>query len=67
MTLIRLSLLIVVIACAGFLATSCAKSAHQTGQDQLERLVPADVLSRRTIPSPSANSTPILANMWAGR
>lgn len=26
--------------------SSCAKSAHQTGRDQLERLIPADVLSQ---------------------
>lgn len=46
MTLIRLSLLIMVIAGPGYFATGCAKSAHQTGQYQLERLVPADVLSQ---------------------
>src|SRR6476620_4959613 len=46
MTVIRRSLLIMVIAGAGFLPTGCAKSAHQTGQAQLERLVPADVLSQ---------------------
>jgi len=46
MTLIRLSILVMVIAGAGSSATGCAKSAHQTGQYQLERLVPADVLSQ---------------------
>ncbi len=46
MSLIRLSLLTMVIAVTGFLATGCAKSAHQTGQAQMEHLVPADVLSQ---------------------
>jgi outer membrane lipoprotein len=36
----------VVVACTGFLSAGCAKSAHQTGRDQLERLIPADVLSQ---------------------
>jgi outer membrane lipoprotein len=34
------------IVCAEILAAGCAKSAHQTGQDQLQRLVPSDVLSQ---------------------
>ena len=46
MGLMRLSLLIMVIAGTGFIAAGCAKSAHQTGQAELERLVPADVLSQ---------------------
>ena len=46
MILIRLSLPIMVIAGAGYFATGCAKSAHQTGQYQLERLVSGDVLSQ---------------------
>jgi outer membrane lipoprotein len=37
--------IIVVCACTA-MGAGCAKSAHQTGQDQLERLVPADVLSQ---------------------
>jgi outer membrane lipoprotein len=28
------------------LASTCAKSAHQTGQDQLKKLVPADVMAK---------------------
>lgn len=35
-----------VVVCGGLIFTGCAKSAHQTGQAQLERLVPADVLSQ---------------------
>jgi outer membrane lipoprotein len=34
------------LACAGLLTASCAKSAHQTGQDEMERLIPADLLSQ---------------------
>ena len=32
--------------CTAILGSSCARSAHQTGQDQLERLIPTDVLSQ---------------------
>jgi len=39
-------LLMGVLACAGLLTASCAKSAHQTGQDEMERLIPADLLSQ---------------------
>jgi outer membrane lipoprotein len=41
-------LLPIVILCMSLviLSSGCAKSAHQTGQDQIERLVPADVLSQ---------------------
>jgi len=46
LTLIRLFFLILVIAGPGYFSTGCAKSAHKTGQYQLERLVPADVLSQ---------------------
>jgi outer membrane lipoprotein len=31
---------------AGMLLHGCAKSAHQSGQDQLDRLVPADVMAQ---------------------
>jgi starvation-inducible outer membrane lipoprotein len=37
--------IILVCACLA-VAAGCAKSAHQTGQDELEELVPADVLSQ---------------------
>jgi outer membrane lipoprotein len=40
----RLSLIVVVYA--GTITTGCAQSAHQTGQDELQRLIPADVLSQ---------------------
>lgn len=32
--------------CAAMLASTCAKSAHQTGQDQLDKLVPPDVMAK---------------------
>lgn len=32
--------------CTAVLGSSCAKSAHQTGQDQFERLIPSSVLSQ---------------------
>lgn len=35
-----------IIISAGLLTAGCAKSAHQTGQYELERLIPADVLSQ---------------------
>ena len=40
--------LAILFLCASttILSSSCAKSAHQTGQDRLERLIPADVLSQ---------------------
>jgi len=34
------------IVWAGILTAGCAKSAHQTGQEQLQRLVPSEVLSQ---------------------
>jgi outer membrane lipoprotein len=34
------------VACVGILTASCAKSAHQTGQDELERVIPSDVLAQ---------------------
>jgi outer membrane lipoprotein len=43
---IRVALVMLVITGAGVFPSACAKSAHQTGRDQLERLVPADVLSQ---------------------
>jgi outer membrane lipoprotein len=42
----RNALFILVMASAYVLAGGCAKSAHQTGRDQLDRLVPAEVLSQ---------------------
>jgi len=39
-------ILLVVVASVGVLSAGCAKSAHQTGQAELERLIPADVLSQ---------------------
>jgi outer membrane lipoprotein len=39
-------LLIGVLACIVLLTVGCAKSAHQTGQDELERLIPSEVLSQ---------------------
>lgn len=41
----RLSLILVFL-CGSMVATGCAKSAHQTGEDELRRLIPADVLSQ---------------------
>jgi outer membrane lipoprotein len=41
----RLLGIIVLCACTA-VGAGCAKSAHQTGQDQLDRLVPGDVLSQ---------------------
>ena len=35
-----------VVLAAAILSGSCAQSAHQTGQDELQRLIPADVLSQ---------------------
>jgi outer membrane lipoprotein len=40
----RTWLLVGLLACAGFVTASCAKSAHQTGQDEMERLIPPDLL-----------------------
>ena len=39
-------LLMGLLACAGLLTASCAKSAHQTGQDEMDRLIPAGLLSQ---------------------
>jgi outer membrane lipoprotein len=41
----RLSILVLAF-CLPLLATGCAKSAHQTGEDQLQRLIPAAVLDQ---------------------
>lgn len=41
----RLSLMLIFL-CGAIVATGCAKSAHQTGQDELQRLIPPDVLSQ---------------------
>jgi outer membrane lipoprotein len=43
--MVRAGFVLTVLATA-VLLVGCAKSAHQTGQDQLERLVPHDVLSQ---------------------
>lgn len=43
---IRMLILLLIVAGIGPLLAGCAKSAHQTGRDELERLVPADVLSQ---------------------
>ena len=40
----RLCLMLVFLA--AMITTGCAQSAHQTGQDELQRLIPADVLSQ---------------------
>lgn len=40
------AIVIMAILVSGGTLPGCAKSAHQTGQDQLERLVPNDVLSQ---------------------
>jgi outer membrane lipoprotein len=37
---------VTLVALSMLLLGSCAKSAHQTGQNELERLIPADVLSQ---------------------
>ena len=42
----RVALLVLVVAAWSLLPVGCAKSAHQTGRDQLERLVPSEVLSQ---------------------
>lgn len=34
------------VICAAMLASTCAKSAHQTGQDQLDKLIPPDVMAK---------------------
>ena len=39
-------LCVLLLTCAVMVTSGCAKSAHQTGQDQLRRLVPADLLSQ---------------------
>ena len=39
-------LFIGLLACASLVTMSCAKSAHQTGQYELERLIPPEVLSQ---------------------
>jgi outer membrane lipoprotein len=46
MPAIRILLLLVTVAATGFLSGGCAKSAHQTGRDQLDRLVPAELMSQ---------------------
>jgi outer membrane lipoprotein len=38
--------LVALLTCLAMAASGCAKSAHQTGYDQLEQLVPKDVLSQ---------------------
>jgi outer membrane lipoprotein len=38
--------IVVLWTCIAVLASSCAKSAHQTGHDELEQLVPKDVLAQ---------------------
>ena len=38
--------IIVFSAALAIFGSSCAKSAHQTGEDQLQRLIPSDVLSQ---------------------
>jgi outer membrane lipoprotein len=40
-----LTLIVLYLSLAIF-GSSCAKSAHQTGEDQLQRLIPSDVLSQ---------------------
>ena len=45
MSINRVSFVSLVI-CVAMLASTCAKSAHQTGQDQLDKLVPSDVMAK---------------------
>jgi outer membrane lipoprotein len=37
---------VILLACMMIVTASCAQSAHQTGQNELQRLIPADVLSQ---------------------
>jgi len=38
--------IILLAMCAAMLASSCAKSAHQTGQAQLDKLIPPDLMTK---------------------
>ncbi|HSF69505.1 MAG TPA: Slp family lipoprotein [Nitrospira sp.] len=42
----RAQIIVVLCVCTAILGSSCARSAHQTGEDELQRLIPADVLSQ---------------------
>jgi hypothetical protein len=37
---------VILLGCMMIVTASCAQSAHQTGQNELQRLIPADVLSQ---------------------
>jgi outer membrane lipoprotein len=42
----RAQTIVVLCVCTAILGSSCARSAHQTGEDELQRLIPADVRSQ---------------------
>ena len=42
----RTQVIVALSVCIVMLGSGCAKSAHQTGEDQLQRLIPSAVLSQ---------------------
>ena len=58
--------IVVLLTCVAVLGSGCAKSAHQTGEDQLAELIPRDVLSQvdETVSFADLRANP---NQYTGR